>query len=196
MRQLAISSAALFVVGCGIIGPSGSERRVYEVAAYKAGCTGVGPRMCLQVRDVGAVDFGNLFDGPSGFDYQWGHEYVIVVKERPRDELIADASSVVRTLDRVASMTPVAPGTTFEILVAAEGLRPSGTDSFTLFSEPVTIECVIAVDCADLATSLPSAMLARLTLRFPAGPGGALELLDWTVCAAYSDPCPSGTATP
>jgi hypothetical protein len=187
MQKKILLSSVLFLTACGIL--DGNSLRLLEVAPYKAGCTGLGPMLCLQVRDVGEEDFRNLFETPIGFDYQWGFEYLISVEEEELDEVPADASSIRRRLDRVLSKTPVTPGSTFELLVAPQGLQPSGDSRYTLFSGPEQIECSIGPPCAELAALIASEVRTLLRLEFPAVLTDPFVLVGWTVCTNPFGPC-------
>lgn len=176
---------ALLLPGCG----ADEVLRELEVAPFKAGCTGVGPTLCLQVREDPGADFQNLYETPDGFEYEWGYSYVIVVAERRRDELLADASSITRRLDGVVSRTPVSPGTTFELVLAAEGLRPLGDSRFGLFSESVELTCSEGANCLELEDAALGEAYLRLTVAFGDEPTASMEILAWEPCSGPSGPC-------
>lgn len=189
-RRLAAAALILSMPACGILGLDGGTRRILEVAPHKAGCTGLGPWLCLQVREPGETDFENLFETPGGFDFVWGFRYVIVIEEKERDRTDADESSIIRRLDRVLSRTREPPGTTFDIVVATGGLRSTGTSRYSLFAEPVEIECPPDQRCAEFTAAIATHDdRIRMTLRFPTTLGEPLEIVDWTVCADFYGSC-------
>lgn len=163
--------------------------RELEVAPFKDGCTGVGPTVCLQVREDPGADFQNLHETPDGFEYEWGYSYVIVVVERRRDELLADASSIDRSLDRVVSRTAVSPGTAFQLLVAAEGVQALGDSRFGLFTEPVELTCSEGASCAELEDAVLTEAYLRLTVAFDEEPAAPMQILAWEPCSGPSGPC-------
>jgi len=189
MRKRALLVLILLTPACGILGLDGTTTRTLEVAPYKAGCTGLFPTLCLQVREVGQSDFLNLFETPIGFDYEWGFHYVISVKEKELDEVPADASSIRRTLERVISKTPVEQGSTFELLVVAEGLVPANGSRYVLFSGPEEVECSSSLSCEGLADFLESGDRVLLSLRFPAISGEPFEIVEWQPCESLFGSC-------
>ena len=189
MRRQALLVSLLVGSGCGILGLDGSAIRELEVAPHKAGCTGLGPMLCLQVREVGVTAFQNMFEIPTGFEYEWGIEYLISVEEQEMENPPADGSSIRRHLDGVLSKTPMPPGSTFELLVEAEVLQPEGASRHLLFRGPEEIECSSSPRCAELAASIAGGVRTRLLLRYPTRSGEPFQVIDWTACDSTFGPC-------
>jgi len=174
--------------GCGILAPDSTSHRELQVAAFKAMCTGEAQSLCLQVREPGEQTYHHLFETPAGFQFEWGFEYVIVVEEKERHELIADASSIVRRLERERSRVPVAEGITFELLLASTWLEAATDTTVTVAREPLQLKCA-DLSCDEFLDSTRLTPRTLLTLRFPGIPGAPLEILDWRVCVDALGPC-------
>ena len=82
--------------------------KTLQVAPSRVVCTGVGPQLCLQVRETSTAPWTNLYDDIVGFSYQPGFLYEIKVKEEKVANPPADGSSVRLTLIQILSKTPVA----------------------------------------------------------------------------------------
>jgi hypothetical protein len=191
MRRKALLVSILIGSGCGILGLDGTTTKELEVAPYKAGCTGMGPMLCLQVREPGETEFRNMFETPAGFQYEWGFEYLISVDEVQVDNPPADGSSISRRLGSVLSKTPVPPGSTFQLLAAPEGFQPIGDSRYLLFHGPEEIECSPGPRCTGLATSIADGVRALLLLRYPPTPGEPFQVVDWMACNSLFGPCVS-----
>jgi hypothetical protein len=72
--------------------------KTLQVAPSRAVCTGVGPQLCLQVRETASAPWTNLYGEIVGFDYQPGFLYEIRIKEEIVANPPADGSSIRRTL--------------------------------------------------------------------------------------------------
>lgn len=190
MRRLWIVVLGFGVTACGILIPDGITHKELEVAPYKAVCTGEARVFCLQVRETGEETFGSMFEDPVGFDFEWGYEYVIAVEEEERDVPIADASSVVRRLERVISRSPAPAGVTFPLLLPSEWLEPLAGDHLGLLREDVELACP-GSDCTDLVASAGAVPRVLLTLRLSGTPGERLEVVSWQPCSTAFGACPA-----
>ncbi len=79
---------------------------IYWVNSSKVDCTGVGPMRCLQVQkgdDLASDSWEFFYSNISGFKYEPGYLYKIIVKEEsiPSNERVADGSSIKHTLIKV-----------------------------------------------------------------------------------------------
>ena len=183
MRRL-MMIACLAAAGCGLLDPEPVVDREFEVAAWLAGCTGVGDRYCLLVRTPGEEAYRLMYDAPAGFDYEWGREYVIRVEERENPRPRIDGSSMLRALTRVISSEPVAPGTTFELNVPSEFIVSSGTARVELAGQSVRVEC--GSECGDLVATTATSPRVLLKLGFIEGGVGPITLLGWQRCETQS----------
>lgn len=189
MRQILTIALWLGVAGCDILGP-GPVRRELEIAAHKAGCVALGPTLCLLAREPGDSTFGLLYEHPVGFQFEWGVEQTILVREEELDEVPADASSIVRHVERVVSRSRVAPGTAFELGVPSERLRRAGDAALGIEGESVVVPCEAAV-CGAVLAAAATAPRIMLELRFASGPDRPLEMTGWRACAEDGGPCGS-----
>ena len=81
--------------------------KTLQVAPFRVECVGVGPQMCLQVRESSDAAWTALHDEIDGFDYEAGYAYAILVTEERVANPPADASSIQRTLVTILGKTPV-----------------------------------------------------------------------------------------
>jgi hypothetical protein len=120
-RRYAAALAVVVSAACTSTpsGPSdaGAVIKTLQVAPSRVVCTGVGPQLCLQVRETPTAPWTNLHDEIVGFQYELGFLYEIRIKEETVANPPADASSVRRTLIEILSKTPASP--------LAEGASPS-----------------------------------------------------------------------
>ena len=103
---------ALFLTAACDNGPSSPDDAVtkpLQVAPYRVECTGVGPSMCLQVRETSTAPWTNLHGEIVGFTHESGFLYELLIKEETVANPPADGSSIVRTLIRILSKTQVPP---------------------------------------------------------------------------------------
>jgi len=187
MRRILFCAMWLGMAGCGILDP-GPVQRELEVAPYKVGCVGVGPRLCLQVRDSGASAWETLYETPVGFAFEWGVRQVIVVREEERDPVPADASSIVRHLERVVSKTSAAAGTRFDLGVPSPWLQSTSGTTLGVLGEPIQVACGDE-GCVQILQAAESVPRILMTLELPGGPGEPLTLTEWRPCQAEGGPC-------
>ena len=103
---------ALFLTAACDNGPSSPDDAVtkpLQVAPYRVECVGVGPSMCLQVRETSTAPWTNLHDEIVGFTHEPGFLYELLIKEETVENPPADASSIRRTLIRILSKTQAPP---------------------------------------------------------------------------------------
>lgn len=73
------------------------------VASKKADCVGLVPQKCLLVKEKTAQNWQYFYDEISGFTYEEGFEYEIIVSEREIENPPQDASSLATTLIKIIS---------------------------------------------------------------------------------------------
>ena len=194
-RRLVATAGLLLLLaagGCGILGIGDATVRTYEVAAHKGTCYGLFATLCLQVREPGDTEFQNLFETPSGFDYEWGFDYVIEVEEHDVENPPADGSSIRRVLREVLSKVPVASGSTFELTLGGGGLRPLGQDRYSLFAGPETAVCAGTLACDELAGLVRDERWLQVGFAHPEEPGLPFLITGWTRCPEEHGPCVGG----
>ena len=89
--------------------PGSAVIKTLQVAPFRVECTGVGPSLCLQVRETSAERWTNLHDEIVGFTHQPGFLYALRIQEETIANPPADASSIRRTLIEILSKTPAPP---------------------------------------------------------------------------------------
>jgi len=82
------------------------NEHIYWVNSLKAKCVGVAPRLCLQIQKgdkLNSEGWELFYAAISGFEYEPGYIYKIVVKEEaiPSQQVPADGSSIRYTLIKV-----------------------------------------------------------------------------------------------
>lgn len=190
MKQSVILALLPFAVACGILGISEGRERILEVAPYKAACTGLFETLCLQIREPGTTEFRNTFQTPRGFDYEWGFDYLIRVREREIENPPADGSSIEVTLESVLSRVPVARGSRFELVVVTEpGLQRTEPGFWFLYNGPESLMCPQESACDELQKLIDTHERLRFTLEFPSVAGHPFVVVDWAACRDAFGPC-------
>jgi heat shock protein HslJ/predicted small secreted protein len=129
----AVVATAFLLAACGtardVAGPDETKAasanavlKTLQVAPARVECTGVGPQMCLQVRESSAAAWTLLHEEIVGFHYQPGYLYEIRIKEEAVANPPADGSAIRRSLVAILSQTivPALAGPTWR-LVTLEG---------------------------------------------------------------------------
>jgi heat shock protein HslJ len=110
MKQLVIVLMATLLVQCTQITQPGPGEYIYWVNSLKVPCTAVNPTHCLQVQKADIPDptqWESFYSSISGFDFEAGYIYKLIVKERELDaaSVPADGSSIAYTLVEVLEKT-------------------------------------------------------------------------------------------
>ena len=87
-------------------GAAGGEERTIYVGPELVECTGVGPQMCMQIKESPEGDWQLFYDQIQGFDHEPGYDYELVVLVEDVENPPADASSLRYTLVEEVSKTP------------------------------------------------------------------------------------------
>jgi hypothetical protein len=117
------------------------------------------------------------------------YEHIIMVREEDIDAPLADGSSVRRTLQRVLSKLPVAPGATFELIVPPHWLDPAGAGRYVLLLGPEEVACDTGQSCTELAGAVEAGDRVLLVLSYAPPPGAPFEVIAWTKCTGDAGPC-------
>jgi len=105
MRQLFFLLASIFLLSCAA-GDKLQDHHIYWVNSSKVSCVGLAPTQCLQVQKSESLDpaaWKTFHASISGFEYESGYIYKLIVKEQHLDpaELPADASSIEYSLVKI-----------------------------------------------------------------------------------------------
>lgn len=71
-------------------------------------CVGVAPQQCLQVRYDPNDEYELFYSRISGFEFEPGYDYELVVQKTPITHPPADGSAIAWTLVEIVSQTPAA----------------------------------------------------------------------------------------
>lgn len=93
---------------------TGGETMTLYVGPNREPCVGVGPQVCLQVKETPDGEYQLFYDNIEGFDYEPGYEYELTVERTTVPNPPADASAFQWTLVEVVSKTPAATTATLE----------------------------------------------------------------------------------
>lgn len=167
--------------GCESFGINNT--RILEVAAYKGNCVSLFEGLCLQTRSPGEADFTNLFEAPSGFIYEWGFDYVIVVEESQIENPPADGSSVRRRLERQVSKEPIVPGTQFDLTTPPTFLTMEAPGRYNIASETRELLCPETLACGELDTQIQAGTRLAFTLSFGDEPRDPIDIVAWAICS-------------
>ncbi len=165
---------------CGLTGPE-PEVRTFEVAANRPTCFGVGPMLCLEVREPGAPDWTYMYHKPQGFEFSWGVETTIVVEETEVEDPPQDGSSIRRRLIEVLDERPVPEGTTWTTTAPSLAIVADGPDEFTYFGGSARLRCPDQPACEALRTASSEGWV-QLTVLYPEVPDGPLLVLSSVAC--------------
>ena len=106
MKQLVIIGMTILLVQVSGIAQPGPEEYIYWVNSLKVPCTAASTSHCLQVQKAEVPDpnqWESFYSPISGFEFEAGYIYKLIVKERELDAATvpADGSSIAYTLVRV-----------------------------------------------------------------------------------------------
>ncbi|MBE9524667.1 MAG: META domain-containing protein [Chloroflexi bacterium] len=73
-------------------------------------CTGVAPQKCMQIKWEQDADWGLFYNQITGFTFEPGYEYELIVEERQVENPPADAPSLAWHLVEITSKTPQQEG--------------------------------------------------------------------------------------
>lgn len=99
MKHLMLIALSVGIFQCTGKGQAGNGGYIYWVNSLKVPCTGVSPTQCLQVQKGESMDptqWESFYSPISGFDFEAGYLYKLLVEERDLDpaSVPADASSM------------------------------------------------------------------------------------------------------
>jgi hypothetical protein len=134
---------SLLLAGC-------AEVRTYEVLPYQKPCVGVGPQMCMMVKEEGSGETQFFYDAIRGFEFRWGVTQKVRVRVEEVEAPPQDGSSEEYFLEEVVSTEPAPEGTTFETRLTSEFLTGNSTQGFRLLAGKA-LQCATEAVCQTLA---------------------------------------------
>lgn len=128
-----LAALALAGVACGVGAENGdpapgTEREVL-VAHFTSECVGVGPQVCLNVREPGDSAWTLRYDPIEGFEYEPGYDYRLRILETPVSDPPADGSSLRWTLIEEIEKTAAAAAEGTGILFRSWRLSAFGPEA-------------------------------------------------------------------
>lgn len=87
--------------------PEGAVEKTIYVGPEQVDCVGVGPQLCLLVRESPDEEYRMFYDSIEGFQFEPGYEYELRVRVETVENPPADASSMRYVLIEEVSRTPV-----------------------------------------------------------------------------------------
>lgn len=120
---------------------AGTEITLF-VNSERVPCVGVGPMMCLQVRESEDEEWQFFYSGIDGFTFVPGYTYELIVNVTEVENPPADSSSLQYTLVQVVSKTPAYTGEPLPLVGPEWLLRAFGEEQMVRYDEtttPVTI---------------------------------------------------------
>ncbi len=168
------------VAACGLTGPD-SVTRTLEVAPYRPTCFGVGPQLCLEVREPGGSAWTYMYEKPQGFEFKWGVATTIVVEETEVEQPLQDGSSIRRRLIDVLDERTVPGSTQWSTTAPALAITSAGADEFTYFGSSTRLRCHPEGACDALDTASDAQWL-ELTVLLPERPEDPLLVLSAVAC--------------
>lgn len=155
---------SLLLAGCG-------EVRTYEILPYQLPCTGLGPQLCMMMKEEGSGESQFFYEGIRGFEYRWGETQTVRVRVEEVSDPPQDGSSEIYFLEEIVSTVPAPEGTTFEARLTSSFLTGNPTQGFILgYSK--ALQCATEAVCQTLAQRAAGGAQEefKLVLRLPGTP--------------------------
>ena len=138
-RSIVVSLLMLVIVSGAALAQDAAEERAIFVGPYQVICTGVGPQMCMLVKDSPDGEYQLFYGAIEGFEYDPGFEYELLITVAEVENPPADVSNLSYTLVEVVSMTRVL---TSNLWLLESYLNADGELVNTLADTPITLEFI------------------------------------------------------
>ncbi len=182
LRSLLLASFCVLPVACGGDTERNDEKRTadvdhVEVLPYKSPCVGEGQLLCMNVRASADEDARLFYDAIEGFDFEWGHRYLLSVEVTPVENPPADASSSDYELREVLSESEDDEGSVYEFerIELLELTFTRSGDEYFLLGEP--FECEDTDDCDALVELNNTGGMVDVSFRYVGD--GVIRLERW-----------------
>jgi hypothetical protein len=174
--------SAICVSALASCGGNEEREETWTVNSNLAVCSSEFVRTCYMVKRPTDADWQYEYAGIRGFHYEWGNVYTLKVGIADNDSSAEDELPIRVHLRSVLSKTPVAPATTFQLIVrpAAYALERKASDRFTVAGQELACQ---PADCAALDGLIADGSDAVLEFDHANSPAGPLHMLR-VVCAA------------
>ncbi|MEO0042093.1 MAG: hypothetical protein RL329_1541 [Bacteroidota bacterium] len=91
------------------------KTEIWHIKHHKTIAQGESAQWCYLVRKSETADWTFFYAPIEKLDYEWGHHYIVKIKQTQIKKPAADGSSIRFEVVQIVSDKPVAAGTTFEI---------------------------------------------------------------------------------
>lgn len=157
MKILMILLTGFYFLACVRAGkPEGRQVVHMKINHYKVPCVGAGAQLCYLARTDDESQWEFLFEGISGFEYQWGKVYELEVEKSKRSDTKADQSPIVYTLVRIINSKDAPVDEPFALIIKDPDIiavRKDAEGHFGLLGQ-YPISCISASLCQDLEERL------------------------------------------
>jgi len=143
-------------------GGESNQPQTLELNHFLSTCYGAFPRLCYTQMDESQT-YANI----EGFDYEWGHQYVLRVEPVPVDIDVQDDPGSFRLLE-VVSDTVVPADERFEISINKDFVAETSSTGFSLFNER-RVRCASDEICTQINDQLGSSDMDSFTVIFVHG---------------------------
>ena len=180
---LLIAAISLPACSSGSGSDNGETEEQLSFDHFKIECYGLGATFCLQSSRDNGQTYQSFFNSISGFNYQWGKSYDVIVAWRRVDNPPADGSSRSYRLVRIVSESDAPPGTLFDLAIReSSGIRDTADRNIYEIHFQRLIECATA-DCQMIESFIAQQFAMRMEFRHADVAGGPLVLTQ-IKCAA------------
>ena len=180
--------AATFLSACGSSGSDagGETEETLSFDHFKSECFGVSARFCLRSSSDNGQTYQFFYDSISGFSYQWGTSYDVVVAWSRVDNPPADASSRRYRLVQILNETDAPAGTLFDLRIRqSDGIRATAVPEVYDIHFGRSFECAPA-DCQMIEAFITQQFSIAMEFRHADSPGDPIVLTQ-IKCAAPRD---------
>jgi len=176
-KLMAFAVLLMSLAGCG--SSDNETQMTVKVAAYRTSCDfGFGDTMCHMVWNEDGQVIGG-WTSIAGFNFVWGHEYVLSVGQTISDEKNVEGPIITRRLIAVKSDQIVDPDTEFQYYSHnSTGVRNIQLTSATggKLQDNTPFVCLGDAQCEALATLLEDPV-SQMTMTFGYSAGTSLPLV-------------------
>ncbi|MEY4589560.1 MAG: hypothetical protein RL497_1636 [Pseudomonadota bacterium] len=140
---------ALCITGCAGSGEQNRKTKIVEIESSLYPCYGEGLALCMQVKEEGKSY--RLINGEiAGFNYTFGHTYMLEIEETPIVNPPQDGSSVARKLVRIVSKIEDEIGKEYKLQFSGDLTSVVTFDDQKYQLLGYGFNCLSAIDCSNL----------------------------------------------
>lgn len=146
---------------------SAVDIRYLRIKHHMVECDGFHVGHCFLVQEEGSDEWVYFYDSIDGFDYQWGHDYEILVQTQSIDYALADTSGQRYSLLEVISQSQQDTGTHFRYVSRSseQGISEIAPGTFSLLGN-IAFKCT-SQSCAALRSAIAQQHNVVLSFKHP-----------------------------